>query len=279
MRLIRSLSVSVCCACATLGCSRSSPSDSPTNTERAPVGAPTYPPSASSASAEQADPLAARQTDEISTSAGNVQITPIHHATVLFRFGGKAIYLDPTKEGLTAGLPKADFVLLTDIHPDHFDPPALDSLKTPSTVFVGPAVLKDKVPGLLVVANGDTKQLDSFTVQAAAMYNLQRGPSPGKLYHDKGRGNGYVFTFGDKRFYVSGDTECTPVMKALKNIDVAFVCMNLPYTMPPAEAAECIRAFQPNVVYPYHFRGQDPKQLQSLLANDKNIQVRIRSWY
>jgi len=111
------------------------------------------------------------------------------------------------------------------------------------------------------------------------MYNLQRGPSAGKLYHDKGRGNGYVLTFGDKRWYVSGDTECTAEMRALKNIDVAFVCMNLPYTMPPSEAAQCVRAFHPKVVFPYHFRNSDPKEFQSLLADEKGIDVRVRPWY
>src|SRR5439155_17729204 len=95
------------------------------------------------------------------------------------------------------------------------------------------------------------------------MYNLKRGPSEGKLYHDKGRGNGYVVTYGGKRFYISGDTEGVPEMKALKNIDVAFVCMNLPYTMPPEEAAEAVRAFKPKVVYPYHYRGSDVKAFES----------------
>ena len=114
---------------------------------------------------------------------------------------------------------------------------------------------------------------------AVPMYNLKRGPQQGKLFHDKGRGNGYVLTFGDARVYVSGDTECAPEMKALKDIDVAFVCMNLPYTMPPAEAAECISAFKPKNVYPYHYRGSNLDELKSALAPEKDIDVRVRNWY
>jgi L-ascorbate metabolism protein UlaG (beta-lactamase superfamily) len=110
------------------------------------------------------------------------------------------------------------------------------------------------------------------------MYNLKRGPSEGKLYHDKGRGNGYILTYGGKRIYISGDTEGIPEMKALKNIDVAFVCMNLPYTMPPAEAAEAVRAFHPKVVYPYHYRGSDPKEFEAALAGS-GIQVKLLDWY
>ncbi len=107
-----------------------------------------------------------------------------------------------------------------------------------------------------------------FPVRA---YNRTRGPAPGKLFHDQGRGDGFVFTFGDKRVYVSGDTECTPEMKALKDIDVAFVCMNLPYTMTPVEAAECVRAFKPKVLIPYHYRGQKPEELKAKLGADSGV--------
>ena len=111
------------------------------------------------------------------------------------------------------------------------------------------------------------------------MYNLTRGPGAGKLFHDKGRGDGYVLTFADKRVYLSGDTECTDEMRALKNIDVAFVCMNLPYTMPPTEAAACVKAFRPKVVYPYHYRDSNLDEFAGPLAADHDIEVRERSWY
>lgn len=110
------------------------------------------------------------------------------------------------------------------------------------------------------------------------MYNLVRGPAPGKLYHDKGRGNGYVMTYGGKRFYFSGDTEVTPEMRALKNIDVAFLCMNLPYTMPPEEAAEGLKAFRPKIVVPYHYRGSDLTILQKALVGT-GIEVRLFDMY
>jgi L-ascorbate metabolism protein UlaG (beta-lactamase superfamily) len=127
--------------------------------------------------------------------------------------------------------------------------------------------------------NGDSRTIAGFGITAVPMYNQKRGPSAGKLFHDKGRGNGYVVTFGDKRVYLSGDTECTDEMRALKNIDVAFVCQNLPYTMPPSEAAECVKAFRPRVVIPYHYRGSDLAEFKTALANEKDIEVRIREFY
>jgi len=111
------------------------------------------------------------------------------------------------------------------------------------------------------------------------MYNLVRGPSPGKLFHDKGRGNGYVLTLGGRHLYLSGDTECIPEMKALKNIDIAFVCMNLPYTMPPEEAGQCVKAFMPKIVYPYHYRDSDLSVFTNALKSEKGVEVRLRKWY
>jgi len=126
----------------------------------------------------------------------------------------------------------------------------------------------------------------AFSVQGVPMYNLTRGPDAGLLFHDKGRGNGYVLTFGATRVYLSGDTECTPEMKALKNIDVAFVCMNLPYTMPPSEAAECVAAFHPKIVYPYHYRGMGgptPEQNQqafvAAMKGTAGVEVRTPNFY
>jgi L-ascorbate metabolism protein UlaG (beta-lactamase superfamily) len=129
-----------------------------------------------------------------------------------------------------------------------------------------------------VIRNGDKKTFGKWEIEAIPAYNIQRGPAPGRLYHEKGRGNGYVLTYGGKRFYISGDTEGIPEMKALRDIDVAFVCMNLPYTMPPEEAAEAIRAFKPKVVYPYHYRNSDLTVLEKALAGT-GIEVRLRDWY
>jgi L-ascorbate metabolism protein UlaG (beta-lactamase superfamily) len=218
-----------------------------------------------------------KQTDTFTTSAGPLGVTPIHHASLIFDFGGKHIFVDPWTEGPLDGLPKADYIFISDIHQDHMDPAAIDKVKGPSTILVGPPSVGEKVALGVTLKNGDTKDFGAFKVEAVPMYNLTRGPGPGKLFHDKGRGDGFVFTFGDKRVYVSGDTECTPEMKALKSIDVAFVCMNLPYTMPPTEAAECVKAFKPKVVFPYHFRDQDPNAFAALVKDVS--EPRVRTWY
>jgi L-ascorbate metabolism protein UlaG (beta-lactamase superfamily) len=217
-------------------------------------------------------------TDTFDTSAGPLKVTPIHHASVLFEYGGKEIYVDPWTEGKLDGLPKADYIFITDIHPDHLDAAAIDKLKKDGTILVGPPAVNEKRPMSVVLKNGESHDFGAFKVDAIPMYNLTRGPEAGKLFHDKGRGDGYVITFGDKRVYLSGDTECTPEMKALTKIDVAFVCMNLPYTMPPSEAAECVKAFKPKVVFPYHFRGQDPNAFAALVKAE-GVETRVRSWY
>ena len=132
-----------------------------------------------------------------------------------------------------------------------------------------------------MISNGDTKKWDKWTVEAIPMYNMTRGPEAGKYFHDKGRGNGYVLTYGGKRFYISGDTEAIPEMKALKNIDVAFVCMNLPYTMPAEEAADAVKAFHPKVVIPYHYRGQPSGDVNGFKQRleGSGIEVRLLDWY
>jgi L-ascorbate metabolism protein UlaG (beta-lactamase superfamily) len=134
------------------------------------------------------------------------------------------------------------------------------------------------VPGTTVLANGETRDFGDWKIEAVPAYNLVRGPSAGQLFHPKGRGNGYVLTFGGKRFYFSGDTEGVPEMRALKNIDVAYVCMNLPYTMPPDEAAAAVRAFKPRVAIPYHYRGSDLAAFEKALAGS-GVEVRIRNFY
>src|SRR5882672_1056789 len=191
--------------------------------------------------------LAATNTQTFATSAGPVQITPLNHASTRIEAGGKTIYLDPAKPVNFADAPKADLILITDIHEDHMDPASVTALSKPSTEIISsPAVAKTITPAK-PVANGESKTWAGWTIEAIPAYNLKRGPAPGKLFHDKGRGNGYLLTYGGKRFYFSGDTEGVPEMRALKNVDVAFVCMNLPYTMPPDEAADAVKAFHPKV--------------------------------
>jgi L-ascorbate metabolism protein UlaG (beta-lactamase superfamily) len=219
-----------------------------------------------------------RRVEEFPTSAGTVKITPIRHASMMIEGGGRVIHVDPTSQGSYEGLPPADLILITDIHGDHMDPKMIARLKKEGTRVFGPEAVARSVAGAEIIRNGHSKAFDAWRIEAIPAYNLQRGPEPGKVFHEKGRGNGYVLTYGRKRFYISGDTEATPEMKALKNIDVAFVAMNLPYTMPPEEAAAGVRAFRPKVVYPYHYRGSDLSQLRKALEKT-DIDVRIREWY
>jgi L-ascorbate metabolism protein UlaG (beta-lactamase superfamily) len=224
----------------------------------------------------QAQP--ARQTQTFETSAGVVKITPIYHASLLIQVAGENIYVDPAKPANFSGLPPADLILITHIHGDHMDPNSISQISKAGTEIFAPPAVVETVTSAHPISNGDTKTWDGWTIEAVPMYNIKRGPSPGTLYHPKGLGNGYVLTYGGERFYFSGDTENIPEMRALKNIDVAFVCMNLPYTMPPDEAAEAVKAFHPKIVIPYHYRGSD----LSVFKNDlqgTGIEVRLLDWY
>jgi L-ascorbate metabolism protein UlaG (beta-lactamase superfamily) len=219
-----------------------------------------------------------RPVDEFKSKAGVVKITPIHHASLMIQAGGKVIQVDPWSKGNYDGLPPADLILITDIHGDHLDPAQIAKVKKADTVIIAPAAVAKTVTDAKVLANEQTTTWDKWKIEAIPMYNIKRGPSEGKFYHDKGRGNGYVLTYGGLRIYIAGDTEGTPEMRALKNIDVAFIPMNLPYTMTAEEAAEAVGAFHPKVVYPYHYQGTDVKSFESALAGS-GIEVRLRDWY
>ncbi len=219
-----------------------------------------------------------RPADKIPASGGTIAITPINHATLQIAFGAHVIDVDPVAQGNYTSLSAPDIILVTDIHGDHLDPATVGKLKKATTKVVAPAAAAARLDGAIVIANGETKTVDGVSIEAVPMYNLARGPAAGRLYHDKGRGNGYIVTLGGKRIYIAGDTECIPEMKALKNIEVAFVPMNLPYTMPSSEAAECVKAFKPKIVYPYHYAGSDPDDF-AVALKDSGIEVRIRDWY
>ncbi len=210
--------------------------------------------------------------EEFATSAGALRITPIQHASLMLQAGGKTMYIDPA-QGSYDGLPQADYILITHTHGDHFAPPIIEKLKKPSTVILAPDSVT--LQGITIINNGETKKLGDFQVEAVPAYNLTASRLQ---FHPKGDGNGYVVTYGGKRIYIAGDTEAIPEMKALKNIDVAFICMNLPYTMTPEEAAAAVRAFHPAVVYPYHSRGSDTQAFAKALQGS-GIDVRLRSWY
>jgi L-ascorbate metabolism protein UlaG (beta-lactamase superfamily) len=222
--------------------------------------------------------LASAQSDTVPASGGDITITPITHATVEVAHAGTVILVDPVAQGSYTGLPAPDLILVTDIHGDHLDPATIAKVKKASTTVVAPPAAAAKLEGATVMANGETKTIAGVRIEAVPMYNLTRGPAPGQLYHTKGRGNGYIVTLGGRRVYFAGDTECTPEMRALTGIDVAFVPMNLPYTMPPDEAAACVKTFKPKIVYPYHYRGSDLNVFKSALAGS-GIDVRLRDWY
>jgi len=223
--------------------------------------------------------LNAASPDTIPANGGDITIVPVNHASLQLRHAGKVIDIDPVPQANFGSLPAPDLILVTDIHGDHLDPATVAKLRKPDSVIVAPSAAAGKLEGAVVIANGEKKTVAGISLEAVPMYNLQRGPAAGQLYHDKGRGNGYILTLGGKRIYVAGDTECTPEMKALSNIDVAFLPMNLPYTMTPAEAADCVKAFKPKIVYPYHYRGQKPEEFAAALKGTPGVDVRLRDWY
>jgi L-ascorbate metabolism protein UlaG (beta-lactamase superfamily) len=231
-------------------------------------------------------PAAARAqapaTTSIPATGGDIAITAIQHASVQVEHGGTVIQVDPAQGDLSKAKP-ADLILITDIHGDHLNVADIAKVRKAGAPVVMPAAVQqqagDSIPAPVeVLANGATKTVAGVSIEAVPMYNLERGPSPGQLFHPKGRGNGYILTLGGTRVYLAGDTECTPEMKALTNIDVAFLPMNLPYTMTPAEAAACARAFKPKVAIPYHYQGQNPQRFAEALQGT-GIDVRLLNWY
>jgi L-ascorbate metabolism protein UlaG (beta-lactamase superfamily) len=215
--------------------------------------------------------------DVIKTGAGDLTITCIGHGTLMFAFGGKVIHVDPVGQYADYGkLPKADLILITHEHRDHLDPKAVERLRQPGTEIVLTRAAAGQVAGGLVMANGEVKTLAGLNIEAVPAYNLVHQRESGEPFHPRGQGNGYVITFGDKRIYVAGDTENTPEMKALQGIDIAFLPMNLPYTMTPEMVADAARAFKPKILYPYHFGKTDTARLVPLLKDHPEIEVRLR---
>lgn len=210
--------------------------------------------------------------DTIKTSKGDLKITAIGHGTLMFEFAGKVIHIDPvTREADYTKLPKADLILITHEHPDHLDTKAIDAIKKDGTQIILTKSCAAQVPGGIVMKNGDVNSVDGLKIEAVPAYNLD----PATRYHPKGNGNGYVITFGDKKVYVAGDSENIPEMKNLKDIYIAFLPMNLPYTMAPEMAAEAAKIIKPKILYPYHFGQTDTKIIVGLLK-DSGIEVRIR---
>ena len=215
--------------------------------------------------------------DVIPTSKGDLEITFLGHGSLMMTFGGKIIQVDPYGEVADySTLPRADLLLVTHDHYDHLDPQALKSVLKPGTTVVGAPSCTGKLPGAIIMANGDTRTVLDLTIEAVPAYNIEHKRPDGNPFHPRGAGNGYIVTFGETRVYIAGDTENTPEMKEIKNIDVAFLPMNLPYTMTPEQVADAARAFRPKILYPYHMGDTDTERLVELLQGDKDIEVRIR---
>jgi len=224
--------------------------------------------------------------DTIQTKMGALIIQPVQHASLVLTVNGVTIYADPSGADNYKGVAAPNIILITDIHGDHFDIKTIEALKTPATILVVPQVVADKLPDadkahVIILKNGDNSMQSGISIGAIPMYNL---PESATAMHTKGRGNGYTLAIGGKRIYISGDTQGIPEMRSLKDIDIAFVCMNLPYTMDVKEAADAVLAFKPKIVYPYHYRGQgglsDVNAFKTLVdAGNKKIEVRLRNWY
>jgi L-ascorbate metabolism protein UlaG (beta-lactamase superfamily) len=218
------------------------------------------------------------QTDTIKTASGDLQTSFLGHSSLMFRYGEAVVHVDPVSQyGDYAALPKADLILVTHEHGDHLDVKAIEAVRKDTTIIIGTAKCAAQVPGMTVMGNGETRTVGALRIEAVPAYNVVNTRPTGEPFHAKGDGNGYVITFGDKRVYIAGDTENVPEMKALKNIDIAFLPMNLPYTMTPEMVADAAKAIAPRILYPYHYGNTEMSKLVSLLANERGIELRIRN--
>jgi L-ascorbate metabolism protein UlaG (beta-lactamase superfamily) len=221
-----------------------------------------------------------RQADVIQTSRGELRIMPLYHGSVMLEFGGKVIHVDPWSQGDYTGLPPADLIIITHTHADHLDRAMLEKLKKPATIIVGPPAVIDTLNcpdcgETEAISDSESRTVMGIQFEGVPMYNIVRGSAPGKPFHHRGVGSGYILNFGDTRVYFSGDSECTPEMKALKNITVAFLAMNEARVSSPAEVAVCAEAFKPKIVYPYHYRGSKPEEFANAVKGT-GIEVRLR---
>ncbi len=215
--------------------------------------------------------------DIIKTSAGDLEITFVGHGTLMMQCAGKVIHIDPFSSLIDyRKLPKADLLLITHHHGDHLDLKAIELLRTEKTIILLTSKCAEQVKGGTVMKNGDVQSVPGTKVEAVPAYNIVQKRPDGTPFHPKGEGNGYILTIGETRIYVAGDTENTPEMKAMKNIDVAFLPMNLPYTMTPEMVADAAKAFRPKILYPYHYGETDPGKLVDLLKGTKEVEIRIR---
>ncbi len=215
--------------------------------------------------------------DVIKTSNGDLEITFIGHGSLMMKFENRIIHVDPYgRLADYSKLSKADLILITHDHPDHLDPEAIGHIETKETKIVLAPQCAEKLPRGSVMNNGDAQTIKGIKIEAVPAYNIVQKRDNGEPFHPKGQGNGYVLTFGDRQVYIAGDTENTPEMKSLKNIDIAFLPMNQPYTMSPEMVADAAQAFKPKILYPYHFGDTDSSRIVASLKDNREIEVRIR---
>jgi L-ascorbate metabolism protein UlaG (beta-lactamase superfamily) len=215
--------------------------------------------------------------DVIPTSVGDLKITFLGHGTLMLTFKGKIIHVDPfSREADYSRLPKADLVLITHEHRDHLDLDALAFVRTEKTEVILTETCAQQVEDGVVMRNGDVRTTMGVTIEAVPAYNIVHKRENGEPFHPKGIGNGYIMTFGDKRVYVAGDTENIPEMKEFQDIDIAFLPMNLPYTMTPEMVADAATTIQPKILYPYHYSNTDTSRIVELLNERPTIEVRVR---
>ena len=227
-----------------------------------------------------ASPIAAQdkfEQDIIKTAEGDLKITFIGHGSLFLKYRNINIHVDPYgRLADYSTLPKADLIFITHHHGDHLDPTVLDLIRRANTQTVLTPICAQQIANGIVMQNGDVQEIQGVRAEAIPAYNLVHTRDDGQPFHPRGEGNGYVLTFGNRRVLIAGDTENTPELNALKNIDYAFLPMNLPYTMTPEMVAQAARAFSPKVLYPYHYGETDPSRIIELLADREDIEVRIR---
>ncbi len=223
--------------------------------------------------------------DHLATTNGELIIHPLFHATFVMNWNGTIIYNDPADDAALQsrylGLPKADLILVSHSHSDHFSASRINSVRGANAVIVAPQAVYNGLSAAqkaitIVLTNGASTKVLGLTIDAIPAYN--------PTYHPLGTGNGYVLTIGGKRIFISGDTGNIAEMRALSDVDVSFVCMNIPYTMTVNEATNAVSAFRPKVVYPYHYRDQsgavaNANSFKQRLGTDLGIEVRLRKWY
>ena len=218
------------------------------------------------------------ETDVIQTSAGDLAITFLGHGSLMFTVDEKVIHVDPfSRVADYTTLPKADIILITHEHRDHLDTAALEAIREDTTDIVLTELCDQQIDGGIVMRNGDMSVIQGLSIEAVPAYNLIHTRESGDPFHPCGHGNGYILTLGETRVYIAGDSENTPEMMTLSNIDIAFLPMNLPYTMTPEMVANAAHAMKPTILYPYHFGSTDTTLLIDLMRDQQATEVRIRN--